>query len=573
MSRPRSVLRSARRIVGGLAFGLAALSAGLGYWVYRQFASDLPANLSAVTDYQPIRASQIWSADGELIGEFFVEKRVLLPIEQIPDLVRKAFVAAEDGRFYKHGGVDYLGVLRAAWANLRARQVVQGGSSITQQVAKILIVGQERSLARKVREALLAFRIEKRLRKDQILGIYLNHVYLGHGAYGLASAATAYFGKSVAELTVAEAAMLAALPKAPGNITPLRDFDRAHSRQHYVLDQMRELGFITAAQAEAAASEPLMLVAHTRAMTNVAAPYFVETVRKHVAERYGDEDLLRRGFRIYTTLDMRRQRAAESALRRGLQDLQRRLLFDGPIGHLDVEQRRQLAAGQPRPVGPGGFNLDEEQSPFLMALPDPPAATVDATNPGARLLDSAAKRAAGEAWAQRRRVARDAPLFDTDPDTIYAAAVTSLGKKVVVASGGLVVPLDPASEAQALVWAGPRGERLGTGDVLPVYFRTQSGSGHGHREEFLAHLASAPTVQGAIIALDPSNGHLVSMVGGYDYGRSQFNRATQAHRQIGSAIKPFVYAAAIEHGLTPLTIKWDAPIKFKTASGMWSPHN
>ena len=573
MSRPRSVLRSALRIVGGLAFGLAALSAGLGYWVYRQFASDLPANLSAITDYQPIRASQIWSADGELIGEFFVEKRVLVPIEQVPDLVRKAFVAAEDGRFYKHGGVDYLGVLRAAWANLRARQVVQGGSSITQQVAKILIVGQERSLARKVREALLAFRIEKRLRKDQILGIYLNHVYLGHGAYGLASAATAYFGKSVAELTVAEAAMLAALPKEPGNITPLRDFDRAHSRQHYVLDQMRELGFITAAQAEAAASEPLMLVAHTRAMTNVAAPYFVETVRKHVAERYGDEDLLRRGFRIYTTLDMRRQRAAESALRRGLQDLQRRLLFDGPIGHLDVEQRRQLAAGQPRPVGPGGFNLDEEQSPFLMALPDPPAAIVDATNPGARLLDSAAKRAAGEAWAQRRRVARDAPLFDTDPDTIYAAAVTSLGKKVVVASGGLVVPLDPASEAQALVWAGPRGERLGTGDVLPVYFRTQSGSGHGHREEFLAHLASAPAVQGALIALDPSNGHLVSMVGGYDYNKSQFNRATQAHRQIGSAIKPFVYAAAIEHGMTPLTIKWDAPVKFKTASGMWAPHN
>jgi penicillin-binding protein 1A len=502
-----------------------------------------------------------------------VEKRVLLPIEQIPDLVRKAFVAAEDGRFYKHGGVDYLGVLRAAWANLRARQVVQGGSSITQQVAKILIVGQERSLARKVREALLAFRIEKRLSKDQILGIYLNHVYLGHGAYGLASAATAYFGKSVAELTVAEAAMLAALPKAPGSITPLRDFDRARSRQHYVLDQMRELGFVTAAQAEAAASEPLMLVAHARAMTNVAAPYFVEAVRKHVAERYGDEDLLRRGFRIYTTLDMRRQRAAESALRRGLQDLQRRLRFDGPIGHLDVEQRRQLAAGQPRPVGPAGFNLDEEQSPLLMALPDPPAATVDATKPGAHLPDSAAKRAAGEAWAQRRRAARDVPLFDTDPDTIYAAAVTSLGKKVVVASGGLVVPLDPASEAQALAWAGPRGERLGTGDVLPVYFRTQSGTGHGHREEFLAHLASAPAVQGALIALDPSNGHLVSMVGGYDYGKSQFNRATQAHRQIGSAIKPFVYTAAIEHGLTSLTIKWDAPVKFKTASGMWAPHN
>jgi penicillin-binding protein 1A len=575
MSRFRAVLRSTLRIVGGLGLGLICLGVGLGYWLYRQFESDLPATLSAVTDYQPIRASQIWSADGELIGEFFVEKRVLLPIEQVPDLVRKAFVAAEDGRFYKHGGVDYLGVLRAAWANFRARQVVQGGSSITQQVAKILIVGQERSLARKVREALLAFRIEKRLTKDQILGIYLNHVYLGHGAYGLASAATAYFGKNVADLTVAEAAMLAALPKAPGNITPLRDFDRARTRQHYVLDQMRDLGFISAAQAETAANEPLMLVAHTRAMTNVAAPYFVETVRKHVAERYGDEDLLRRGFRIYTTLDMRRQRSAESALRRGLEDLQRRLHFDGPIAHLDAEQRRQMAAGQPRPVGPGGFNLDEEQSPLLVAPPDPPAATVDATKPDARLADSEARLAAGEAWAQRRRAAknRDAPLFQTEPDTIYAAAVTSLGKKVVVASGGLVVPLDPQSETQALSWVGQHGEHLGTGDVLPVYFRTQSGSGHGHREEFLAHLASAPTVQGALIALDPSNGHLVSMVGGYDYGKSQFNRATQAHRQIGSAIKPFVYAAAIDHGLTPLTIRWDAPVKFKTASGMWSPHN
>jgi penicillin-binding protein 1A len=151
--------------------------------------------------------------------------------------------------------------------------------------------------------------------------------------------------------------------------------------------------------------------------------------------------------------------------------------------------------------------------------------------------------------------------------------VTGVGKKIVVASGGLVAPLDPASEAQALAWAGPRGERLETGDVLPVYLRTQSGSSRGHREEFLAHLASAPTVQGALIAVDPSNGHLVSMVGGYDYSKSQFNRATQAHRQIGSAIKPFVYAAAIDHGLTPLTIKWDAPVKFKTASGMWAPHN
>lgn len=575
MPRPRAILRSVFRVLGWSTLGTTVLGCGMGYWAYRQYEFDLPQNLSVVTDYQPIRASEIWSADGELIGEFFVEKRVLLPIEQIPPMVRNAFVAAEDTRFYRHGGVDYLGIGRAAWANFRAGQVVQGGSSITQQVAKILIVGQERSLGRKVREALLSFRIEKNLSKEQILGIYLNHVYLGHGAYGVAAAANAYFGKQVGNLTVAEAAMLAALPKAPGTVTPFRHFDRAQARQHYVIDQMLDAGYITAEQAEAARREPLVLVERTRAMTNVAAPYFVETVRRHVAERYGDDDLLRRGFRVYTTLDMRRQRAAEAAVRRGLEDLQRRLGFDGPIGHLEPDQRRQAALGQPRPVGPDGFTIDDEQAPLIVATSEPTPVTVDATQPGAKVPEAAARRAANDAWAQRRRAAknRDAPIFEADPDTVYAAVVTNVTKKLVVAAGGLVVPLDPASETQAMNWKGPRGERLSPGDVLPVYLRTSSGSNRGHREEFTAHLSTTPTIQGALIALDPSNGHLVSMVGGYDYGKSQFNRAWQAHRQIGSAIKPFIYAAALEKGMTPLTVKWDAPVKFKTASGVWAPHN
>ena len=218
---------------------------GAGIWVYRKFRNDLPAKLDVVTDYRPLRASQIFSADGEMIGEFFVEKRVLVPVEQVPDVVKKAFVAAEDVRFYKHHGVDYLGILRAAWVNARAGQVVQGGSSITQQVAKLLLVGHERSLSRKLREAMLAYRIESQLSKDQILGIYLNHVYLGHGAYGVVAAANAYFGKHLSDLTAAEAAMLAALPKSPSRITPFNDFARAQSRQRYVLDQMQESGYLT----------------------------------------------------------------------------------------------------------------------------------------------------------------------------------------------------------------------------------------------------------------------------------------------------------------------------------------
>ncbi|HXJ20646.1 MAG TPA: PBP1A family penicillin-binding protein, partial [Polyangia bacterium] len=555
----------------------AATATGAGVWVYRKYESDLPQNLNAVTDYRPLRASQIFSADGEMIGEFFVEKRVLVPIEEVPDVVKKAFVAAEDVRFYKHHGVDYQGILRAAWTNLRARQVVQGGSSITQQVAKLLLVGHERSLKRKLREALLATRIERSLTKDQILGIYLNHVYLGHGSYGVVAAAKAYFGKSLGDLTAAEAAMLAALPKSPSRITPFNNFARAQERQRYVLDQMQEAGFLTAAQAQAARREPLALVAERRTLTNVAAPYFVETVRRAIVERYGEEDLLEKGLRIETTLSMRDQRAAETAVRRGLEDLSRRLGFAGPIAHAEAADRARLTSGRPRPLGPTGFEVDDaEQSGPLVALPEPQAALVDATHPGARLRDPVARYVTGEAQAALRRAARAKapPAFPTDPDTTYAAVVTATGKGVMVASGGLTVRLEPTDEARVLAWQGAEGARVGPGDVLAVQFRNNEAAPPGRRApKPTAVLATTPPVQGALVALDPHTGKLLAMVGGYDYAASQFNRATQAHRQIGSAIKPFIYAASIDQGMTPLTIKWDAPVKFKTASGVWAPHN
>jgi penicillin-binding protein 1A len=563
-------------LVGTLVGAVSATGAGI--WVYRKYRSDLPTNLSVVTDYRPLRASQIFSADGEMIGEFFVERRVLVPIEEVPDVVKKAFVAAEDVRFYKHHGVDYQGIVRAAWTNVRARQVVQGGSSITQQVAKLLLVGHERSLKRKLREALLAFRIEKQLSKDQILGIYLNHVYLGHGAYGVVAAAKGYFGKRLGDLTVAEAAMLAALPKSPSRITPFNDFARAQARQRYVLDQMQESGFLTAAEAEAARREPLALVAEHGTLTNVAAPYFVETIRRAIVDRYGEEDLLEKGLRIQTTLSMRDQRAADAAVRRGLEDLARKLGFSGPIRHVDAADRARLTSGRPRPLGPTGFELDDaEQAGPLVALPEPQAALVDATHPGAHLRDSTARYVTGEARAALRRAARAKapPMFPTDPDTTYAAVVTAAGKTVTVASGGLSVRMELADEARVLAWQGPQGARIGPGDVLAVQFRNNDAAAPVGRRppKPSAVLATAPPMQGALIALDPHTGKLLAMVGGYDYATSQFNRATQARRQIGSAIKPFIYAAAIDQGMTPLTIKWDAPVKFKTASGIWSPHN
>jgi penicillin-binding protein 1A len=585
----RRVFRVFLRVGLVLTLGVGIGAAIVGVRVYRRFASDLPSHLDMVTDYRPLRASQVFSADGELIGQFYVEKRVLLPIEKIPRVVRQAFVAAEDNRFYTHGGIDYQGIARAAWANLRAGHVVQGGSTITQQVAKLLIVGQERSLARKLREAMLAHRIEQILTKDQILGIYLNHVYLGHGAYGIAAAASAYFGKDVADLSPAEAAMLAGLPKAPGRATPFHDFARAQARQHYVIDQMLELGFLSPAEAETARHEALVLVSRERNLTNVAAPYFVETIRRHVADNYGDEELLERGLHIYTTLDMRKQRVAEVALRAGLEDLQRRIGFQGPIGHLDEEQRRRLLRGRPRPFGPTGYLLDdgEQDDHLLIGAPgapfgaEPPAAVIDATQPGAgaRLSEPMAKYVVGEAWVARRKADAEArrkgaakPAFPVDPDTTYAAVVTTAGKKITLASGGLSVGLEPADESR-LGASETRPARVQVGDVLPVRFRSVPNGDVRKPEKLVATLAAAPEIQGALIALDPSNGHLVSMVGGYDYGKSQFNRAVQAHRQIGSAMKPFIYATAIDHGMNELTIKYDAPVKFKTSSGVWAPHN
>src|SRR4051794_27037416 len=594
MTSFRRAFRVALRV--GMVVTLTAVVGGtiVGWRAYRRFASDLPPRLDVVTDYRPLRASQVFSADGELIGQFYVEKRVLVPVEQIPKVVKQAFVAAEDARFYSHGGIDYFGIVRAAWANFRAGHVVQGGSTITQQVAKLLIVGQEKSLARKAREAMLAHRIEAHLSKDQILGIYLNHVYLGHGAYGVAAAAAAYFGKEAKDLSAAEAAMLAGLPKAPGRATPFHDFVRAQARQRYVIDQMQSLGFLTREKAETARREPLVIVARNRSLTNVAAPYFVETIRRYVADNYGDEELLERGLRIYTTLDMRKQRAAEAAVRNGLQDLERRLGWDGPIGHLDGEQRRRLQSGRPRPFGPAGFVPegflinDAEQDDYLLmpgaetagAQPgDPHAAMIDATKPGAHLPEPVAKYVVSETYAAERKARAEArkraaakpaaPEPFVDPATTYAAMVTVSGngiKHVTVSSGTLTVPLDPADEARLLAWES-KSTRIATGDIVPVQFRQLPGPRSDARgaagargtaagdHHLVATLASAPSVQGALIAIDPSTGELVSMVGGYDYAQSQFNRARQAHRQIGSAMKPFIYASAIDRGMTELTIK------------------
>jgi penicillin-binding protein 1A len=513
-------------LVGG-AFGAA-----LGYWGYKQFEKDLPDRWSALTDYKPSRASRVFSQEGELIGEFYLQKRIVLPYEQIPKHVMQAFVAAEDNRFFEHHGIDPLGIVRAAFANFKAGHVVQGGSTITQQVAKLMLVGNERNVFRKIREAILAHKIEQKLKKEQILAIYANHVYLGHGAYGVQAAAEVYFGKDAKDLTIAEAAMLGGLPKAPTEDSPTGNFKRAKDRQRYVLGQMLDNKFISAAQYRDALQESIAIIEKDTPLNHIAAPYFVEHIRKIVQAKYAGRDLYDRGLKIYTTLDMRQQRAAEAAVRRGLDAVDHRYGFRGPVAHLDEAALTKFLDGVPQPfVGP-------KADPML------------------------AQEAVGVIV----------------PGKAYLASFERQGKKSFARVGALRVAMDDYDGARVERWTERRGNKLGPGDLIPVRVAkvdVKHGSGKKAYVETVeqAQLAQRPEVQAALIAVDPSNGHLTAMVGGYDYNLSQFNRATQARRQAGSSIKPYIYSAALENGFTEMSIVQDAPVSIKTAAGVWSPHN
>jgi penicillin-binding protein 1A len=561
MAAKRSLLRLLLRIFLITISVTVVAGTGVAAWAYVHISRELPQTIDVVTDYRPMRASSVWSANHELIGEFFAERRTLIPIAEVPSRIKQAFIAAEDARFRHHHGIDYAGIVRAAIADLKAGHIVQGGSTITQQVAKMLLVGQKRSFSRKAREALLAWRMEDQLDKEQILGIYLNNVFFGHGAYGIAEASMVFFGKEVKNLTVAEAALLAALPKAPSDISPFHNYARARVRQLHVIAEMQRLHFISGADADAARREALVLVSKSRALTNVAAPYFVETVRQAIVDRYGDNDLLRQGLRVETTLDMRLQRSAEAAVRDGLSNWHRRYGFSGPLGRLGGSEAKKMTVGPPRLLGPDGFAVDNDGALALLS-PAPPAPDTERSRQPER-----------RGHTGRAKAAEEPPPEETDPSAMYAAVVVQVGHRVQVASGRLSARLDPADENHALAWRSPTGERIAVGDILPVRFRRPAGRDAIRRHELTATLADNPSVEGALIALAPGNGHLLAMVGGYDYRRSQFNRATQAHRQVGSAIKPFVYAAAIDKGMTELTIRNDGPVKFSTSSGTWSPHN
>ncbi len=531
----RKVLRFLGALFASLLI-LAVVGAGGALYLLHRYGSDLP-DYRQLADYQPPTVTRIHAADGRLMAEYAQEKRIFVPVEAIPKRLIQAFLAAEDKNFYSHPGIDPLGIIRAALTNLwhfgENRRPV-GASTITQQVAKNFLLTGEVSLSRKIKEALLAFRIERAFTKDQILELYLNEIYLGLGSYGVAAAALNYFDKSLDELTIAEAAFLAGLPKAPSWYNPARRPAAAKARRDWVIGRMLDLGFIDHADAEHAVAEPLVM-RHRAPTEIVTADYFTEAVRRQLVEQHGEAFLYQGGLSIRTTLSPTLQAVADRALRHGLIAYDRRHGWRGPAGHLASTENwpAQLAALD------HSDGLESWQLATVLET-DAEGAVLGLEDGSQGLLPLAEMT-----WARR----------EIDDDT----------------RGPEVTAADQVVQPGDVVWVEPLGGPEVT--VAPGTEVTVAPSGHAEPARFA--LRQAPEVEGAVVALDPHTGRVLAMSGGFSYAQSVFNRATQALRQPGSALKPFVYLAALESGMTPSTILLDAPIVIDQGPGLgkWKPAN
>ena len=507
-AKPRRERRRRRRIRAFSILRILALltvygvsaGAAFAYLAVVTINDTLPKDLTQAFDYRPNRKSLVISSDGEEIGAFYIENRQVVPLDRMPPHVPAAFISAEDARFWEHPGFDVIGIGRAAWKNFNAGKTKEGASTITQQVIKLMIVGNERSYERKLKEIVLAVRFERELSKPEILSIYLNQIFLGNNAYGVQAGAQSYFGKNIENVTLAEAALLAGLVPAPSDYAPHRNFHLARQQQIRVLRRMREEGYINDTEQAAALAEPIAILGD-QPLNHLAAPYFVERIRQTAQQNLGVDKLFHGGLRFYATLDTRMQAAAEAALRKGLETLDRRLGFHGPIGAIAKDAREAYAAGPAHPYRAG--------TPL-------------------------------EGGITTERV---------EPETIYAGMITELPRR-----GGITVDIGPLELALAdkdadelRRWKSEQDVALAIGDLLPVRI-VDLGKPDDPRDparpdlpaKMGAALAQHPAVQGALIAIEPSTGRVRALVGGYDWQSSQFDRASQAERQVGSAIKPFI---------------------------------
>ena len=515
------------RIIGWALFiSLITAACGLlaAVGIYFYLNEDLP-KISSLADYRPSLITTVYSDDERKIGEFYRERRIIVPMTEIPDVLKQAFIAAEDARFYTHKGVDILSIIRAFIKNLEAGTIVQGGSTITQQVTKSFLLTPERSYIRKMKEAILAYRIDKSFTKDEVLFLYLNQIYLGHGAYGVEAAAENYFGKSVDRLTLAEAAILAGLPQAPSKYSPFKAPEKAKQRQIYVLNRMVAEGFISNLEATEAINQKLDIKPR-RNWYIEKVPFYTEYVRQYVEKNYGAKALYEDGLQVYTTVNIEMQKTAGEQINKGLYELDKRQGYRGPVKQItpsEIESfcQRLQAEYAEKPLESGqivkGVVVDVEDKNESIQV-----RMGDAT--GIIVLDDMK-------WARK-----------PDPEK-YSWE-------------------DPVHHVKDV---------LAVGDVIEVMLKGQKAD----LQVWELSLEQTPKAQSALLCLETGTGHVKVMVGGREFRESQFNRAIQSRRQPGSAFKPIIYAAAIDKGYTPATMLIDSPIVFEDTDRdfKWKPKN
>ncbi len=512
----------------GYLFGIACalfLVVAVGIGVYLgNVAKDLP-DYEVLAQYTPPVTTRVYAGNGELMAEYAHERRLFLPIDAIPMRVRGAFLSAEDKNFYTHPGIDVVGLARAVFTNVKnmgtGRRPV-GASTITQQVAKNFLLSSDQTYERKVKEAILSFRIEQAYSKDTILELYLNEVYYGRNAFGIADAALTYFDKPVSDLTIAESAYLAAVLKGPANYDPYRHPDAAIERRNWVISRMEENGYITAAEADLARAEPLGVVSGYQNQPVVGDEYFAEAVRRELKDEYGEEMLYEGGLSVRTSLDPQMQLYAQQALRDGLIRYDEAAGYRGPIDQISTAEDWGPALAKMTPL----WDVRDWQIAVVLNV------SADGAEIGLRPPLDAAGRVAD---------ARDTGFIPA-ADMKWAYRFLEKGKKNATSPEGVLSP----------------------GDVVYVQ---PTGEGNNYR------LRQVPKVQGGLVAMDPETGRVLAMVGGFSFSKSQFNRATQAMRQPGSSFKPFVYAAALDNGYTPASVVMDAPVEFESGGEIWKPQN
>ncbi|MBS9720542.1 penicillin-binding protein 1A [Tianweitania sp. BSSL-BM11] len=513
------------RLIGyffGVGVALALLAAGGVALYITSLTKDLP-DYEVLAKYEPPVTTRVHASDGALMAEFARQRRLYLPIQAIPDRVKAAFLSAEDKNFYNHPGIDIEGVGRAVLVAMKGGPT-QGGSTITQQVAKNFLLTNEQTIERKVKEAVLSFRIEQAYSKDRILELYLNEIFFGLGSYGIAGAALTYFDKSVNELTVAEAAYLAALPKGPTNYHPFRHTERALERRNWVIDQMVENGYVSREDGDKAKATDLGVTPRRGGTYIFAGEYFTEEVRRQIIAKYGEDTLYEGGLSVRTTLDPTMQRMARGALQHGLIKYDTLRGYRGPITSIDI-------------AGDWGKPLGEVKG--LSDVPEwQPAVVLEANKDGLKVGMRPGREVSGELKAER--------------DEGFVAAADMKWAMRHVVNGKRLTAKSPADVVKP-------------GDV--VYVEPQDGD----IKKLI--LRQPPQIEGGMVAMDPHTGRVLAMVGGFSYAKSVFNRATQAMRQPGSSFKPIVYSAALDNGYTPASVVMDGPISIKIGTSVWEPKN